>query len=96
MQAILSSFLALLARFAPGASTEFIADIINLLIALIPILVKEYKALLPLAQNVITALQQSGDITDEQWAALDALSVQYDADFEAALAAAKAEDAAAG
>jgi hypothetical protein len=96
MQAIVQSFLALLARIAPDATTSVIADVINLLAALIPVLVKEYQDMLPIVQNVITVLQQNGDITEEQWNALDAMSTQYDADFKAALAAAKAEDAAAG
>jgi hypothetical protein len=48
---------------------------------------------LPIVQNVITVLQQSDDITDAQWDALDAMSAQYDAEFTAALNAAEAQDA---
>lgn len=95
MQAIITPLLALLQQLAPGATTTIIAQVINILTALIPILIQEYKDLLPIVQNIITALQSSDDISDDQWAALDAMSAQYDAEFQAALAAAKAEDAAA-
>jgi hypothetical protein len=94
MQAIIPPLLALLQQLAPGATTATIAEIINLLTALIPVLIKEYKDLLPIVQNVITVLQQSDEITDAQWDALDAMSAQSDADFRAALAAAEAQDAA--
>lgn len=92
MQAIITPLLALLTQLAPGASTAVITQVISILAALIPILIQEYKDLLPIVQNVITVLQQSGDITDEQWDALDAMSAQYDAEFETALKAAEAQD----
>lgn len=95
MQAIITPLLALLQLAAPGATTQIIAQCIAILTALIPILVKEYQDLLPIVQNVIATLQSSDDITDEQWDDLDAMSDQYDKEFEAALAKAKAEDAAA-
>lgn len=92
MQAIITPLLALLTQLAPGASTAVITQVISILTALIPILIQEYKDLLPIVQNVITVLQQSGDITDEQWDALDAMSAQYDTEFETALKAAEAQD----
>ena len=95
MQAVILNLIALLQQVAPGATSSAIATAIDPLIALIPILVEGYKDLLPSVLNIITALKDSGGITEEQWAALDALSAQYDADFQSALAAAKAEDAAA-
>lgn len=96
MQAILTTLLSLLQIVAPGATTATIAKVIELLTALIPVLVQEYKDLLPIVQNIIAVLQSSDDITDAQWDALDAMSTQYDSEFQAALAAAKAQDAAAG
>jgi hypothetical protein len=93
MQAIITPLLALLQKLAPGATAEIIAEVISILTALIPILIQEYKDLLPIVQNVITVLQQSDDITDAQWDALDAMSAQYDAEFTAALNAAEAQDA---
>lgn len=92
MQALIPILLQALTLIAPGATTQVIAQVINILTALIPVLIQEYKDLLPIVQNVITALQQSGDITDKQWAALDAMSAQYDAEFHSALAAAEAQD----
>ena len=92
MQAIITPLLALLTQLAPGATTQIIGQVINILTALLPILIQEYTDLLPIVQNVITALQQSADITDDQWDALDAMSAQYDADFQTALAAAEAQD----
>ena len=94
MTAIITPLLALLTQLAPGATTTVIAQVINILVALIPVLIQEYKDLLPIVQNIITVLQQSDDITDDQWDSLDAMSAQYDAEFKAALAAAEAEDAA--
>jgi len=94
MQQLVTILLGLLQAIAPGATTGTIAKVVEVLAALVPIIVQQYKDLLPLVQNVIAVLQSNGDITPEQWAALDAISAQYDADFKAALAAAKAQDAA--
>ena len=94
MTAIITPLLALLTQLAPGATSTVIAQVINILVALTPVLIQEYKDLLPIVQNIITVLQQSDDITDDQWDSLDAMSAQYDAEFKAALAAAEAEDAA--
>ncbi|HEY2246702.1 MAG TPA: hypothetical protein VGH70_04600 [Bradyrhizobium sp.] len=95
MQAIITPLLSLLTLLAPGASTTIIAQSINLLIALVPIIVQEYQAMLPIVQNIITVLKSSDDITPDQWNVLDAMSAQYDSDFQAALAAAEAQDSAA-
>jgi hypothetical protein len=94
MQAIISILLSVLEEIAPGATTTVIEKVINLLVALVPVVIQEYQTLLPIVQNIITVLQQSNDITDAQWDALDAMSAQYDGDFKSALAAAKAQDAA--
>jgi len=94
MQAIITTLLSLLQIVAPGATAATIAKVIELLAALIPVLVQEYKDLLPIVQNIISVLQSSDDITDAQWDALDVMSAQYDSEFQAALAAAKAQDAA--
>jgi hypothetical protein len=95
MQAVITTILSLIAKLAPGATTELITQIITVLTELIPVLVETYKDLLPVVQNIITALKSNAEITDDQWAALDALSAQYDAAFQAALSAAEADDAAA-
>lgn len=94
MQQIIPLLLSLLQRLAPGATTSVIGEVIAILSALVPVLVQEYKDLLPIVQNIIAALQSNGNISPEQWAALDTMSAQYDAEFMTALAAAKAQDAA--
>jgi hypothetical protein len=94
MQAIVTPLLALLTQLAPGATTSIISEVISVLTALIPVLITEYKEVMPSVQNIITALQSNDDITDAQWDALDAMSAQYDAEFTAALNAAEAQDAA--
>src|SRR5581483_4185817 len=95
MQAIIQPLLSLLTLLAPGASTTVITQVIQLLTALIPSVVQEYQALLPIVQNIIAVLKTSDDITPDQWNQLDAMSAQYDADFQAALVAAEAQDTAA-
>lgn len=95
MQAIIPLLLSMLEAIAPGATTVVIEKVINVLVLLVPIIIDEYKALVPIVQNIIAALQQSGDITPAQWDMLDAMSAQYDADFKTALDAAMAQDAAA-
>lgn len=93
MSSIISLVMSLILKVAPGATTEIIAQIVPILVQLVPILVQEYKDLLPVVQNIIAALKDNSEITQEQWDALDALNQQYDAEFLAALQAAKAEDA---
>jgi hypothetical protein len=92
---IITPLLAILAQIAPGATTDLIANAIKLLVALIPVIIKEYQDLMPTVQGIIDVLKQSDDVTDDQWNQLDQISAQADADFQAALAAAKAQDAAA-
>lgn len=98
MEGIIQLALGLLAQVVPqlgGANAVLITQIVNGLIALVPLLIKEYKDAIPFVQNVITLLKSSNQITPEQLIALDVLETQIDAAFEAAAAAALAEDAAA-
>lgn len=94
MQAIVTALLALVQTVVPGASAGVVGQVIQVLSALLPVVIQEYQALAPIVKNVITVLQQSDEVTDDQWAALDAMSAQLDAAFQAALATAKAQDAA--
>jgi len=94
MSAILTTILALIEQLVPAnTSAALIEKIIAVLIQLIPVIVQEYKDLLPIVQNIITALKSDPSTTAQQLATLEELEVQYDADFEAAAAAAQAEDA---
>lgn len=95
MSAILTTILALIEQLVPAStSAALIEKIIAVLIQLIPVIVQEYKDLLPIVQNIITALKSDPSTTTQQLATLEELEVQYDADFEAAAAAAQAEDSA--
>lgn len=97
MSAILTTILALIEQLVPSStSAALVEKIIAVLIHLIPVIVQEYKDLLPIVQNIITALKADPSTTAQQLATLEELEIQYDADFEAAAAAAEAEDAAAG
>lgn len=95
MQAIVTALLALVQTVVPGASTGIIANVIQVLTALVPVIINEYQALAPIVTNIIGVLQQNDDVTEDQWTALDAMSAQLDAAFQAALATAKSQDAAA-
>lgn len=98
MQAIISLALSLLSQVVPqlaGANAGLITQIVNGLVALVPLLIKEYNDAIPFIKNVITLLKTHNEITPEQLQTLDVLEVQIDAAFEAAAAQAEAEDAAA-
>ena len=95
MSAILTTILALIEQLVPAStSAALIEKIIAVIIQLIPVIVQEYKDLLPIVQNIITALKSDPSTTAQQLATLEELEIQYDADFEAAAAAAQAEDSA--
>lgn len=98
MEAIVSLALALLEAIVPqlsGANAALITKIIEGLVALIPLLVKEYNSVIPFIQNVITLLKNNNQVTPDQLAQLDQLEATLDAAFETAATNAIAEDAAA-
>jgi hypothetical protein len=92
MNAVLSLIAALLPA---GANSALIEKIIEALVALIPIIVQEYKDLVPIVKNIIVAIKSDPSTTAAQIDALDAMEAQLDADYDAAATAAAAEDAAA-
>lgn len=97
MSAILTSVLAIIGQLAgQTGNAALVEKIIEALIAIIPVVVKEYQDLAPIIQNIITALKSDPSTTAEQLAQLQQLEIQWDAEFEAAAAAAQAEDAADG
>lgn len=94
MSAILTSILAIIGQLAgQSGNAVLIEKIIEALIAIIPVVVKEYHDLAPIIQNIITALKSDPSTTAAQLEQLQQLEVQWDAEFEAAAAAAQAEDA---
>ena len=95
MDGIIQLTLTLLQAVVPqlaGANASLITKIIEGLVTLIPILIKEYQSLVPMVQNIISVLKNNNQVTPDQWTQLDALETQIDAAFEAAATNAQAED----
>lgn len=59
-----------------------IGQVINMLIQIIPILVQEYKDVLPAVQNIIAALSSDPATTAEQRKKLEELDAMVDAAFD--------------
>ena len=89
---ILTTVLGLLAQIVPGLANPAVQQIIDALVALLPVLIQEYVALVPMVKNVIAALQSNASITPDQLSALQQLDAQCDAAFDAAANAAAAAD----
>lgn len=62
-----------------------IGQVINMLIQIIPILVQEYKDVLPAVQNIIAALSSDPATTAEQRKKLEELDAMVDAAFDQAI-----------
>lgn len=86
MSGIVTVLITLLGKLVPaiGANADLITTIITALEQIVPVLVQEYKDLVPIVQNIIAALKGADGITPDQWAALDTLEKQIDAEFEQA------------
>lgn len=90
---MLTTILTLLAQIAGvTAETSTITSIINALVSLIPVLVKEYEDLVPIVKNIIAALSVNSATTADQLKTLQDLDAKVDSDFESAAAEALAED----
>lgn len=94
--ALIPTALGLLQSVLPviGAGTQ-IGKAIALLTQIVPLAIKTAQDVMPTIKNIIAALKSKDGITTEQWNELDKLEQQIDAEFDAAAAAAEAEDAAA-
>lgn len=81
----ITALIGLLGKIIPavGANAAVITNAITVLEQLVPLIVEEYEALVPMVKDIIAALQSSDDITDAQMAALDTLNAQCDTGFEA-------------
>src|SRR5690242_14824884 len=73
-------------------SSSAIAKVINTLVQAVPIIIQEVKDMVGPVQNIIAALRSNSAITPEQLDQLDTLEAQLDANFDAAAAAAQAQD----
>lgn len=87
MTSAITLLLTLIAQIAPslGASSS-IQLIINSLVELLPVIIKEIQDAAPLVKNIIGALRNNTEITQQQLDDLDALEAKADAEFEAAAA----------
>lgn len=85
MSSAITLLLTLIAQIAPSlGAPSAVQTIINTLVDLIPVIVKEIQDAGPLVQNIIDALRNNGTITDDQLTQLDLLEQKADAEFEAA------------
>lgn len=92
----LPSIVALLAQFVPLiTSSSMAATAVDAVVALAPVVVKTAPALISQVKDIIATLRGSAHVTPEKMADLDASEAIIDADYEASLRAARAEDAAA-
>lgn len=96
MSAAILAILNVVLQISSSASAQVIVSIISMLEQAIPFLVKEYQSIAPMIKNIIAVLRNNDQVTPDQQAQLNVLEAQTDAAFEAAAAAAQAEDAAAG
>lgn len=95
MTAMLTTILSLISALVPaGTNAALIEKIVAALIQIVPVVVKEYQDLVPIVRNIIAALKADPSTTAAQLEQLQQLEVEWDADFEAAAAAAIAEDGA--
>lgn len=96
MNAAIAAVLSVLQLVLPliTDSTK-VGGIIDALTKIIPLLIKEVDDLVPMVKNIITALKGNPATTVEQIDQLKTLDQQTDDAFEAALAKAEADDAAA-
>lgn len=94
MEMLLTALVPLLSDVAPLLGTSSIAKVIAALTQLIPLIVQEATDLLPEVKNIIAALSSNTATDADQLAQLAALDAQVDAAFDAAAAAAQAQDAA--
>lgn len=85
MSAIISTLLTVLLQIAGQSLTSANAQaIISALTQALPTIIKEFADLVPIVQNIINVIQNSGaDLTQAQWDALAALNKQCDDAFEA-------------
>lgn len=96
MSSLIPLLVSLLGQVVPliGGNSSLISTVIQALVQLVPLLTQEFKDLLPIVQGIIADLKGNAAVTPDDMATLDALNAQVDAAFDAAAAAATAEDAA--
>lgn len=84
---MVSLVLNIILELVAGLTDNQTADkIIKLLEQWLPTVLKEASDLLPVVMGIITTLEGSDVLTQDQVASIDALNAQVDADFDAASA----------
>lgn len=93
----ISAVVALLAQTVPTmTSSAAVNAAVDAVVALAPVVVKTVPALVASVKGIIDTLRGNSVVTQAQLDALDAAETKIDEDYEAALKAARDEDAAAG
>jgi hypothetical protein len=92
MNVVLTLLLQIISQISGNATVDLIARIISALEILIPLIKDEIQTLYPIVQNIIAALRGNGEITQDQMDALDKAESALDDQFDAANAAAMAEE----
>lgn len=77
---VIEQFLPLLGT--SSATTSIISNVINALTQLMPYIVNEVSTVYTSVKNILSLLNDQGDITADQQAALDALQGQVDAAWD--------------
>jgi hypothetical protein len=94
MEAIIPAGIALLQQLVSSSSltSVLIKSAVEFVVAVAPVVVKEYQDLKPIVSNIITALKASPEALPDQLAALQAAEVLLDSNFETAAAKSLEED----
>lgn len=87
----LLSGIAVLLPLVPGGAA--VAPILSILTKVVPVVIQEAQDLTPIVKGIITTLKNDPATNSAQLATLATLDAQVDAAFDAAAAAAEAEDA---
>lgn len=80
----------------PTAGAGVVGSVISVLMQYGPLVVSEYKALRPVYDDAVDAIENNDASTTDQIAKLRALVKADDAEFDAALAKSRSEDPPAG
>lgn len=82
---VLTIINGVLAVVGTKLNVQGIQAIINMLVEAIPLIIKEYKEVLPIVKNIISVLSSSDDITPEQLDQLDVMEAEIDANWNDAV-----------
>jgi len=78
----------MMGELGTGATVGIISKILAALTTVVPVIAAQFPNLLTSVQNIINSLEGTGNVTQAQQVALDALSAQVDQAFETAATAA--------